>query len=230
MKSFEIQRPQDIHHSDQSFRLEFYNAAESEDYDAMIDAVYDQNDEEKEELVGKGVIQEFYNGFIDAFLEAENFNQEGVIDELNDLYDEYNDYIYNLRYIGQYSSTTQYEIGNVILYNNNLYLVKVEKPAGTLPTNTTFCLKLGLRGEKGNTSLNLSGYTDWNNTTQYAAKKCVIYNNCLWAAKTSSTDKEPSIDSSYWTLVADYNKCVPYLSSSEPSYGTNGSLWLEVIN
>lgn len=230
MNPFEIPKPQDIHQSDQEARIAFYTAAENEDYDGMIDAIYNSDGTEKSALSGKCVNKDFYNKFIQYFLQAEDYNQSGVLDRLSNYLMQYNKSIQNISGVGEYSSTKQYEINNIVIYNKKSYFVKTKPPVGTLPTDTNYFISLNLEGEKGNTSLGLNGYGVWDSTYQYPQYYCVEYNDCLWISKSDNINQIPSDNSDYWSLIIEYNKAVPYLSDVSPDYNTNGGIWLESVS
>lgn len=230
MNPFEIPKPQDIHQSDQEVRIAFYTAAENEDYNGMIDAIYNSDGTEKSALSGKCVNKDFYNKFIQYFLQAEDYNQSGVLDRLSNYLAQYNKSIQNISGVGEYSSTKQYEINNIVIYNKKSYFVKTKPPVGTLPTDANYFISLNLEGEKGNTSLGMNGYGVWDSTYQYPQYYCVEYNDCLWISKSDNINQTPSDNSDYWSLIIEYNKAVPYLSDVSPDYNTNGGIWLESVS
>ena len=230
MNPFDISRPQDIHQSDQESRINFYTAAENENYQNMMNAIYNSDGTEKPSLSGKCVNQEFYNKFIEYFLQAEDYNQSGVLNRLQNHINEYNEFISNIYNAGQYSNTKEYDINNIVIYNKKSYFVKSKPPAGTIPTNKNYFIELNLEGDKGNTSFGLYGYGVWDSEYQYPQYYCVEYNNCLWVSKSKNTNQVPTENSSYWCLISKYDKAVPYLSDTAPDYNTNGGLWLDIIN
>ena len=229
MNPLEIQRPQDIHQSDKESILEYIKFAEEENFDGMQSIIYNSDGIQKQELVGKCAVKDLYNGFVECFNQEENHNKKEVLDKLSTHISNYNASISNIKVVGTYNNTKKYQKNNMVYYNGDSYFIISSPPTGTLPTNTTYFLKLGLKGDKGSASLGITPKGKWNASTQYNQYDYVIYDNTLYVSKTTNTNKIPSQNTSDWYIAVDYNDSVIELKESKPSYNTKGSLWMEII-
>ena len=224
-----IQKPQDINQSNKQQRLDYINCAANEDYNGMANIIYNSDGTEKEELIGKCVVKDLYNSFISGFMQEENYNQSEILDTLANHLSDYNVSINNIQVIGEYDSSFQYHVNNVLYYNGDAYFTIVTPPVGTIPTNTSYFIKLGLRGDKGITSLGINKYDIWNSNTAYEQYCIVQYNNILYVSKTSNKGKVPSNNPNDWEKAVDFNKSIAWLNTTKPDYTMGGSLWMEII-
>lgn len=224
-----IQKPQDIHQSDKQQMIDYINYIEDENYKGMIDVIYNSDGSEKDNLIGKCVVKDFYNSFIDAFIQEEDYNQNGVLDTLQKHINNYNIYINRIKVMGTYDKTKQYYENNVVYYNNDAYFVISKPTVGILPTNTNYFIKLGLRGDKGVTSIGTTNCMVWKSNITYEQYNMVEYNDALYVSKSSNTNKIPSDNLDVWSLAIDYKIGSPEFSVNQPDSGTKGSLWMEII-
>lgn len=229
MNPLEIQKPQDIHQSDKDSMLKYTKYAQEEDFDGMHDIIYDTNDVQRYELNGKCAVKDLYNGFVECFNQEENNNKKEVFDKLSTHTSDYNTSINNIKVVGNYNGNKKYVKNNVVYYNGDAYFVKSSPPVGTVPTNTTYFLKLGLKGKKGSTSLGIYPNGKWNSSIQYNQYDYVSYNNILYVSKTTNTNKIPSQNTSDWCIAVDYNNSIVSLNEFKPDYNIKGSLWMEII-
>ena len=229
MDLHKIQKPQDINQSNKQQAEDFIMYAENENYTNMNNVIYNSDGTQKTELQGKCVVKELYNGFIDGFIHDESYNQDEVINILSQHLENYDESIYNIRVAGLYNSSVQYNINNVVYYNDNAYFVINTPPIGTLPTDTNYFIKLGLKGEKGCISLGVELQGKWDNSATYKQYDMVEYNDALYVSLTSNSSLIPSENINDWCKIVDYNNSSPELNSNTPDYKTYGSLWLEII-
>ena len=112
-----------------------------------------------------------------------------------------------LEYKGIYSSSTTYYGNNIVSYNSQLYYCKAGEGVAVrnvTPTNTSYWVYLGLRGDKGAAGLGVVLRYDWDSSVAYSAKDVVSYNNYLYVALQSSNNKVPNNNPTYWRLLMDY--------------------------
>ena len=110
-------------------------------------------------------------------------------------------------YKGIYSASTTYYGNNVVSYNSQLYYCKAGEGVAVrnvAPTNTSYWVYLGLRGDKGAAGLGVVLRYDWDGSVTYSAKDVVSYNNYLYVALQSSNNKVPNNNPTYWRLLMDY--------------------------
>ena len=236
MKAYDIQKPQDIHISDQDPRIEFYiDASEKVDYDAMVKVIYDKAPTstepgvEKTSLIGKVVTQEFYNGFINYLNQSENTIKQSIDGNLQWDLDYFYQYIdIYLKSYGEYDNTKSYFCGECFTYNGDLYctIADVTSP-GDLPTDTSSFLRLGLKGLKGYTSLGVKIVGEWNVTTTYDVKDIVYFNKKMYVAKTQNTNSSPDTGVEDWEFIINCANSFVDIGTSTPTYKVKGSIWFD---
>lgn len=123
---------------------------------------------------------------------------------------------------------TEYQRYNFVLYNNLIYMyINAEKSTGNLPTNTTYWLELGLRGEQGAESVGLNLKYAWDSTTAYTPFDAVQYGNALWVARADSTNAIP-VEGDYWMKFIDYGEVsIETDINVEPTDKYVGQIWLK---
>lgn len=90
--------------------------------------------------------------------------------------------INELIYINKYSSSTQYYKNNFVTYNNEIYFC-IKNSLNKAPTDTTYWVKIGLRGEKGEYDLGIVYRGFWNHSVEYHKYDLVTYENNLYVAR-----------------------------------------------
>lgn len=121
-------------------------------------------------------------------------------------------YLINLStYRGEYSSGIKYNKYDVVVYENEGYkesfmCARVDTPIGTVPTNNSFWTPLVIRGQRGNSGLNLVFKGAYNSGLDYVENDCVQYNGSLYGALKPSrgTPPTPNGDNEYWALAWDF--------------------------
>lgn len=93
-------------------------------------------------------------------------------------------------YVNEYDDNTQYYKNNFVLYETEIYFCLADS-LNNLPTNTTYWLKIGLKGEKGQYDLGLVYRGFWNEAVSYNRCDLVSHNNNLYIARQSNIDIEP---------------------------------------
>ena len=221
--------PQDLHYSDQNARTTYYQAGIDEKFDDMVNVVYESEGVIKDNLKGKAVVEELYNQYNEAILQLETYNQVGVHDILAQHLIDYNIDISQVEGLGDYNAAAEYKVGNIVIYETKSYFVKSNPPVGTLPTDTNYFVELGLKGDKGITSLGFSGCGAWNSETEYPVDFMVTHDDDLYIALEANTNQTPSDDSTYWKKVISFNKSSVKFSSTAPTYNADGALWMQQI-
>lgn len=147
------------------------------------------------------------NDMTSDLLDIENYYYDNIPSYLGSLLSTFNGNINNLKYKGVYSSSTAYYPNNIVAYNNDLYYCKIT--SGTItnkaPTNTTYWVHLGLRGDQGYPTLGVTLKGKWSSSASYVEKDVVAYSDRLYVATQSSTNQIPISTGSYWKLLADYD-------------------------
>lgn len=134
---------------------------------------------------------------------------------------------------GDWDFTVTYEKFNVVTYKSNYatetYMAVADSvPAGTLPTDDTYWVKITLRGEQGASGTGLSGRGNWAVDTRYYIDDWVAYNNTIWAAKTENVNSEPYDGSPDWyAVIRDQQHYV--MSKEEPTTQYVGDIWYAIL-
>lgn len=169
------------------------------------------------------------NNLVNNILSLENEFNDNVNGELSiDLLD-FNLSIDEFIYTTTFNNAIQYEVNNVVDYNGDLYYCKVKPPMGTLPTNQTYWLYIGLKGNKGDYALGVNYKGVWTNTTQYIINDMIVHKNVVYISKTTNSQKIPSDNTSDWFSACRISPQGIYVSSLEPSNAPQGSIWIELL-
>lgn len=95
-----------------------------------------------------------------------------------------------LLYVGEYNEYVQYYKNNCVSYNEEVYLC-IKNSLNKIPTNTTYWVKVGLKGEKGNYDLGVKWHGIWDYNIVYHKYDLISYNNNLYIAKKSNINSRP---------------------------------------
>ena len=127
-----------------------------------------------------------------------------------------------------FDATATYIPYNFVVYNQQIYMCIKETTAGILPTNTTYWLLIGLKGEDGATAIEVQLRYDWNYQTTYSPKDIVVYNNILYVAKTRNNNSQPDINPQDWEVFMTIPRAKVIVSPTEPLPGAldvGGEWW-----
>ena len=116
LNPLDIQKPQDLHLSDEERHTQFKNAGLDGNYSSMTGLIYNGNNV-RTEVAGKVNIKELYNEIDGQIHQLEDYNQSGVNDELEEHAEDFQDTIDNISDKGAYSPSTVYHFGNVVDYS-----------------------------------------------------------------------------------------------------------------
>lgn len=127
-----------------------------------------------------------------------------------------------------FDATATYIPYNFVVYNQQIYMCIKETTPGILPTNTTYWLLIGLKGEDGATAIEVQLRYDWNYQTTYSPKDIVVYNNILYVAKTRNNNSQPDINPQDWEVFMTIPRAKVIVSPTEPLPGAldvGGEWW-----
>lgn len=143
-------------------------------------------------------------------------------------------YIMNAaHYKGTWSASAKYTKYDFVTYyvDNKIFsfeCIQLDTPVGTLPTNSSYFIKITLQGEQGVSGTGLSPRGVWSNTVQYYKDDCVAYDNKLWSALQDNIGQTPVEDSTYWVFLMQLKQQVA-VSSTQPINQVVGDLWYQII-
>ena len=143
--------------------------------------------------------------------------EEYKVTECDDVFvdktEEFQFHIDEFEYINEYSSSTEYYENNFVLYNDEIYFC-IKDSLNNLPTNTTYWLKIGLMGEKGEYSLGVVYKGDWHDLTQYYKYDLVLFSGDIYVAKQNNINSQPTSNSD-WFLLSNSNELIKLYDSPQ---------------
>lgn len=180
-----------------------------------------------DQLEGKAFIANSINTIITGLLALENYYYEGVTVYLSNLAMQYQTLINNFRKRSNWLNSVQYTPYNFVAYNNDIYMCFQQPPVGTLPTNTTYWIYLGLKGIDGQPGVNVTMEYNWVQTTPYQMNDLVVYNNNIYVALKDNTGVIPGTDEDTWLVFIQFAKGQIYIGTEAPNVLNNNVVWFQ---
>jgi len=146
------------------------------------------------------------NKILDALSAIQQFFKNNVQTYIDDKSDVILTEIAKLNLIGEYNSGTQYYKNNVVQYNGEAFICRVDT-VGIAPTAHANNTNWGIIAKQGIQGVSGTGLTfryAYDSGTTYTKDDCVTNDNSIWAALQTSTG-QPLIEGSYWTLVITFD-------------------------
>jgi hypothetical protein len=218
-------RYQDLSLNDLSLRAQYYTLFLSGSINQAKQLVLDNP-----QLQGKVLSELNLSMLVDSILNLENLYDVNATQVLEDGLADYQITINDLLYIGDYSNLVEYDINNFLIYDSKLYYCKLTSPIGTLPTNTTYWVEIGLKGEVGNQTLEVNYMGTWSSVTTYSSKSLVVYNNELYVSYNigGNLNKNPSTETTYWLKALTIIPTKMIASVTEPIDLNVGDIWIQL--
>lgn len=184
--------------------------------------------ENNPQLKSKVINAEQLNKLIEFLLTEEQYYYTGVEDVLSKHISNYQISIDDLIYLNEYNSMKEYEKNNFVIYKDEIYFCKKKTSIGILPTDSTYWVKLGLKGENGYSPLGVNYKGIYDNRISYKKYDAVAFNNNLYVAKKDSLNVNPS-NSDYWFLASIIEEQGIYVSEVEPSNLKTSNIWIQIL-
>jgi len=216
-------KSQDIHLSDAGLRSQFVSLFTSGDYTGAFDVLNNNPQLDNKKIVADALnalnvaityLENLYYTNVDNFLASELVRLQTAIDRY--------------RKIGTYSGAVQYQVNNFVIYNSLAYMCIATPPIGTLPTDVTYWEEVGLKGEQGASSLNLTLRYEWSNLTSYSIRDVVVYNEDFYVAKTNNVNKIPSTSTVDWEILLTIKRKYIHTDATGTSL-VNGDIWYKPL-
>lgn len=222
----DIKEVQDIHISDAILKNNYSNKYNNKEYEEAYE-ILDNN----AQLNSKKFISEIMNFISNNLLSIQNNYYNNTEDYLNDLNEQYQLIINNYKYLGNWSSVTEYRIYNMVFYNNKYYIYINNTPSvGTVVTNNLYWVELNLKGEKGADGIGINFRNNWDSAVSYSSLDGVYYNGAIWCAKINNINQAPQENSQYWEAVVTFLKAKIISSNIEPIQKYDGLIWIEILS
>ncbi len=159
-----------------------------------------------------GVLQDNY------FVEVEEY--------LSGLLSDYNALINNFITKGTWSSQVEYTIYNFVVYNNSIYMCIQNPPVGTVPTNATYWLSLGLQGEEGSPGVNVNLLYNWSPAINYQINDVVVYDGNFYCATAPNINSVPT-DLTSWVLFLNVGEGKINVGVNPPDEPSSNMIWFQ---
>ena len=179
------------------------------------------------QLQGKAFIANTLSTIASGVLALEQYYNTGVTVYLSNLLTQYTTLINSIRKRSSWQSTVQYIPYNFVVYNNDIYMCFQQPPIGTLPTDATYWLYLGLRGPQGNPGVDVNMRYNWNATNTYNPNDVVVYDGNMYVALTANTNVIPTSSSTDWLLFLKIEKGQIYVGTTAPLNPPNNAVWFQ---
>lgn len=179
------------------------------------------------QLQGKAFIADLINILFSGVLDLETRYNTAVPVFLSNLATQYSTLISNFISHGVWNASAQYTPFNFVAYNNEVYMCISKPPIGTLPTNTTYWLYLGLRGEQGASGIDVNMRYTWNNTNTYNINDLVVYGQNIYVALVQNTNVVPGSDSTTWGIFLTINPGQINVGITAPANPVQNEVWFQ---
>lgn len=166
-------------------------------------------------------LEEFYGTEFQPYITEKQNQWQAIIDRF--------------KFIGTYSSSVQYEINNIVLFQTNgeyqLYIrTDGNKLSNKPPTDTRYWRILTIKGERGiSSSGDTTFYFDWESNQTYAVNSIVSHNSQWWVALKENINSEPMEGNTNWQLIMVAMQTLYPVQEDQPLAQQAGELWFEVI-
>lgn len=172
------------------------------------------------------------NSITQAIQNLEAFFLNNVQGYINQQTSNFNTTLNQFSYKGIWSSTTQYQMWNIVTYNSNVYFAKqanLNNPPTTGDNSDVYWCLLSKQGAQGVPGLGNCTYLGvYSSSSSYSVGNVVLFNSSLYYCVTATT---PGIDPSngtYWHLFLSPASST-IISNTPPSNPvTNQTLWIDV--
>ncbi len=220
-----IELMDDMHLSNQSLFLDYYNAMQTNNV-SLANQILMDNPELINQITNAGNINYLITGVNEREIEPKN----DIDNYLDKLFQDFTNAINNTKVVGTFNNSIQYEIGNLVYYQSKGYYAYQKPPIGVLPTNKNYWLEYdirGLQGYGGVSNLNYVGL--WDGSLSYNPGDVVIYQNKMWMANATNTAFPPNLNHYPWDLIMMPAQQRKTPIQKDTPYGYDeGNFWFQV--
>lgn len=220
-------RYEDIHISDASIRQSFIQYMNQGNFVSAL-ALLENNPQ----VTDRSTMAAVFNELRERVFGLENVYYTEVENYLSNLSVQMQDTVNNLNDMGQFDASVEYQERNVVIYNDNYYYCLQNPPVGTLPTNETFWLYLGLKGKNGLDGLtNVAFKGQYSSTATYQPNDIVYVEPNFYYAKVESTG-QPIADTNYWGILfkADTPKILVQETQPSDTELEVNDFWFQILS
>lgn len=179
------------------------------------------------QLQGKAFIADLINILSSGVLDLETRYNTAVPVFLSSLATQYSTLISNFISQGTWNASVQYTPFNFVVYNSEVYMCISQPPTGTVPTDTTYWLYLGLRGEQGAPGIDVNMRYTWNSANTYNPNDLVVYGTNIYVALVQNTGVTPGSDSNTWGIFIATTPGQINVGTAAPSKYVQNTVWFQ---
>ena len=179
------------------------------------------------QLQGKAFIADLINILSSGVLNLETRYNTAVPVFLSNLATQYATLISNFISKGTWNASAQYTPFNFVVYNSEVYMCISQPPTGTVPTDTTYWLYLGLRGEQGAPGIDVNMRYTWNRANTYNPNDLVVYGTNIYVALVQNTGVTPGSDSNIWGIFIATSPGRINVGTTAPSNPVQNEVWFQ---
>lgn len=179
------------------------------------------------QLQGKAFIADLINILSSGVLDLETRYNTAVPVFLSSLATQYSTLISNFISQGTWNASVQYTPFNFVVYNSEVYMCISQPPTGTVPTDTTYWLYLGLRGEQGAPGIDVNMRYTWNSANTYNPNDLVVYGTNIYVALVQNTGVTPGSDSNTWGIFIATAPGQINVGTAAPSKYVQNTVWFQ---
>lgn len=221
-----IELMDDMHLSSEELFHNYYDAVASQNI-SRANQIIEDNTSLQNQITDSDNI----NRLIKQTNEDEKMIKTDVDEYLIQQLEEFQNLINETVVMGTYSDTVQYDIHNLVYYQDKGYYAYKKPPIGTVPTNQEYWLEYDIRGLKGYGGINLNFKFAWDANTQYQIMDCVSYQNKLWFANQPNQNFPPNLNHFPWLPIMMPLKPVKtQITTIQPTiFMSEGDFWFKIV-
>ena len=162
---------------------------------------------------GTRSLQQTFDSSVNGYIDGLSNDLDSLIRQISDK--------------GDWASSTQYELYNCVKYQTDMYMAVDNPPVGTLPTDATHWLKLGLKGDQGAPGTDVIMKFNWASDITYNKKDLVIYQNNIYVALKQNSGVVPGTDGYTWILFITTTEGGIYVGNTAPILAVQNTIWFK---
>lgn len=217
----DLNKLQDIQLNEIDLRSQYYNYFLNGDIVNSTKVITDNP-----QLNSKVLNSSNLNKLIEGILSLEQEYYDNIDNVLQNDLNSFNISIDDLVYLSEWNVDTLYDKNNFVIYENEIYYAYKDNK-GILPTNQTYWIYLGLRGQSAFPSLGVNYIGQWGETISYKQYDMVAYNNRIYVAISDNVGIEPT-DNTKWFLAMEQTLQGIFVSKTEPINIQIGQIWIKL--
>lgn len=221
---FQIQRFQDVHLEDVNLMEQYYKYFFEENIEKAEELI-NNNEQLKSKVLNKNSLNEI----VTSINKIEDWYDDDVNKDLSNKMNNLQLSIDELIYLTDYNEEVQYNKFNFVYYDDEMYFCFNNPPIGTLPTDKSYWVYLGLKGDNGSYGMGLNYKGNWSSNTSYNKNDMIVYQKTIYVARKNSNNQVPVTVSDYWMPLINISEKGIYVSFSGSQYATLGDLWVEIL-